>query len=202
MHSSYARPLPTVLTAWFLSVGVDLFLHGGLLARLYVAPSAFVLPADQAFRRIPLGYLAFLVLTWALFWLCRRLDVRGVWAGWRQGLMIGLVLWGGLVLGLYSISTAGVPLLIGWWLGQAVELGAAGGVIGGLAAGVALRRMWLVVTSIVLVLLVLTVALQSLGIAPAMRLAELQGRAGEPLWPAVTAGGFGGILSINILRRG
>lgn len=175
MHSSYARPLPTVLTAWFLSVGVDLFLHGGLLARLYVAPSAFVLPADQAFRRIPLGYLAFLVLTWALFWLCRRLDVRGVWAGWRQGLMIGLVLWGGLVLGLYSISTAGVPLLIGWWLGQAVELGAAGGVIGGLAAGVALRRMWLVVTSIVLVLLVLTVALQSLGIAPAMRLAELQG---------------------------
>lgn len=174
MSSPYARPLSAVGVAWFLSVGVDLFLHGGLLARLYVVPSGFVLPADQAFRRIPFGYLAFLVLTSALFWLCRRLEVRGVVSGWRHGFVIGLVLWGGLVLGLYSISTAGVPLLVGWWLGQAVELGAAGGVIGGLAAGVAVRRMLLWVTSIVLVLLVLTVALQSLGIAPAMRLARIQ----------------------------
>ena len=63
MRSTYPRPVPTVLVAWFLSVGVDLFLHGGLLARLYSVPSGFVLPADQAFRRIPLGYLAFLVLT-------------------------------------------------------------------------------------------------------------------------------------------
>jgi hypothetical protein len=65
-------------------------------------------------------------------------------------------------------------LLIGWWIGQAVELGVAGGVIGGLAAGVTLGRMWFWATLIVLALLVLTVALQSLGIAPAMRLAELQ----------------------------
>jgi hypothetical protein len=174
MNSTYARPLPTVLTAWLLSVGVDLFLHGGLLARLYVIPNAFVLPADQAFRRIPFGYLAFLLLTAALFWFCRRVDVRGVGAGWRHGLVIGIVLWGALVLGLYSISTASVPLLVGWWLGQAVELGVAGGVIGGLAAGVSFRRMLLWVTFIVFVLVVLTVALQSLGIAPAMRAAETQ----------------------------
>ena len=171
MDSIYVRPWPAILTAWFLSVGVDLFLHGGLLARLYVVPSGFVLPADQAFRRIPFGYLAFLVLTSALFWFCRRLDVRGVGAGWRHGFVIGIVGWGALALGLYSISTAGVPLLVGWWLGQAVELGAAGGVIGGLAAGVPFRRMLLWVTLIVFVLLVLTVALQSLGIAPAMRVA-------------------------------
>ena len=174
MDSPYVRPLPTVLTAWFLSVGVDLFLHGGLLARLYVVPSGFVLPADQAFRRIPFGYLAFLLVTAALFWICRRVEVRGVGAGWRHGFVIGIVLWGALVLGLYSISTAGVPLLVGRWLGQAVELGAAGGVIGGLAAGVSFRRMLLWVTMIVFVLLVLTVALQSLGIAPAMRVAETQ----------------------------
>jgi hypothetical protein len=113
--------------------------------------------------------LGFLVLTWALFWQCRRLDVRGVWMGWRHGVVIGLVLWGALVLGLYSISTAGVPLLLGWWIGQAVELGVAGGVIGGLAGGVTLRRMWLWASLIVLVLLVLTIALQSLGFAPAMQ---------------------------------
>jgi hypothetical protein len=172
MKSTYAAPVPAVLTAWFLSVGVDLFLHAGLLARLYVVPSGFVLPAEQAFRRIPLGYLAFLLLISALFWLCRRLDVRGVGQGWRHGFVTGSVLWGSLVLGLYSISTAGVPLLVGWWLGQTVELGIAGGVIGGLAAGVSLRRMLLWVTLIVFGLLLLTVALQSLGIAPAMRLAE------------------------------
>jgi hypothetical protein len=184
MGSTYARPLRTVLTAWFLSVGVDVFLHGGLLARLYMIPSGFVLPADQAFRRIPLGYLAFLLLTVGLFWFCRSVDVRGVGAGWRHGFVIGIILWGALVLGLYSISTAGVPLLVGWWLGQAVELGVAGGVIGGLAAGVSFRRMLLWVTLIVFGLLVLTVALQSLGIAPAMRVAETQKtRPNKPLQP-------------------
>jgi hypothetical protein len=169
MNADYVRPLPTVLTAWFLSVGVDLFLHGGLLARLYAVPSGFVLPPDQAFRRIPLGYAAFLLLTAALYWLYRRIDVRGVGAGWRHGFAIGIVSWGALVLGLYSISTAGAPLLVGWWLGQAVELGAAGGVIGGLAAGISFRRMLLWVTLLVFILLVLTVTLQSLGIAPATR---------------------------------
>jgi hypothetical protein len=168
MKSAYARPIPAVLIAWFLSLGVDLFLHGGLLARLYLIKSPFILPADQAFRRIPLGYLAFLLLTAALFWLCRRLDVRGIRAGWWHGFVFGLVLWGSLVLGLYSISTASVPLLFAWWLGQAVELGISGGVIGGLAAGISPRRMLFWVTLIVVGLLVLTITLQSLGVAPPM----------------------------------
>ena len=186
MDSTYVRFWPAVLTAWFLSVGVDLFLHGGLLARLYAVPSGFVLPANQAFRRIPFGYLAFLLLTSALFWSCRRGDVRGVGAGWRHGFVIGIVVWGALALGLYSISTAGVPLLLGWWLGQAVELGVAGGVIGGLAAGVSFRRMLLLVALIVFVLLALTVALQNLGMAPAMRLAGTQeARPHTPLQPTV-----------------
>lgn len=170
MSSTYARPIPTVLIAWFLSLGVDLFLHAGLLARLYLVKSPFILPADQAFRRIPIGYLAFLLLTAALFWLCRRLDVRGIGAGWRHGFVFGVVLWGSLVAGLYSISTASVPLLAAWWLGQAVELGVSGGVIGGAAAGIPPRRMFLRVLLIVGVLVVLTIALQSLGVAPPMRL--------------------------------
>jgi hypothetical protein len=160
-----------VFIAWFLSLGVDLFLHGGIFARLYLNGSGFVLPADQAFRRIPLGYLAFLQLTAALFWLCRRLDVRGIRAGWWHGLVFGIVVWGGLVLGLYSISTASVPLLVAWWVGQAVELGVAGAVMGGLAAGIPSRRMLFSVTLIVVALLVLTILLQSLGLAPPMRLA-------------------------------
>lgn len=172
MNSSYAKPASTVFLAWFLSLGVDLFLHGGLLARLYVTPSPFILQADDAFRRIPLGYLAFLLLVAALFWLCRRLDVRGLRSGWWHGFVSGLVLWGSLVLGLYSISTASIGLLMGWWLGQAVELGLAGVVIGALAANVSLRRAWLWVIVTVILLFVLTVVLQNVGWAPAMRLAE------------------------------
>ncbi len=169
---SYARPLPAVSIAWFLSVGVDLFLHGGLLARLYVVPSGFLLPAEQAFRRIPLGYAAFLVLTASLFWFLRRLDVRGLAAGWWHGFVTGLVVWGGLILGLYSITTAGIPLLAGWWLGQAVELGAAGAVIGGIAAGTSSRRMGLRVLLMVFLLLLLTIVIQNLGLAPAMRFVD------------------------------
>jgi hypothetical protein len=171
MNLPYARPLPTVLTAWFLSLGIDLFLHGGLFARLYQARSPFLLSADEAFARIPFGYLAFLLVTAGLFWLCRRLDVRGFQAGWRHGFGFGVVVCGGLMLGLYSITTAGVPLLAAWWVGQAVELGVSGGVIGAAAAGVPPGRMFVRVTLIVVALFVITIALQSLGIAPPMQLA-------------------------------
>lgn len=174
VRSAYARPVATVLTAWFLSLGIDLFLHGGLLARLYLIKSPFILPATEAFRRIPLGYAAFLLLTAALFWLCRRLDVRGIRTGCRHGLVFGAVLWGSVVVGLYSISTASASLLAAWWIGQTLELGAAGGVIGGIAAGISQRRMLLWVAVIVFALLVLTIALQSFGVAPPMRLDTMQ----------------------------
>jgi hypothetical protein len=165
----YPNALKVVSPAFVLSLGVDLFLHGGLFARFYVAPSGFLLPAEQAFRRIPLGYLGLLVVTAGLFWVCRQLRVSGVRAGWRLGFSIGIAGWGGLVLGLYSISTAGAPLLLAWWIGQSIELGIAGGVIGAMAAGVPSRRVWRWVAISVVGLLTVTVALQSLGIAPSMR---------------------------------
>ena len=69
------------------------------------------------------------------------------------------------------ISTANAGLLVGWWIGQAVELGLAGAVIGALAAGVSLRRTWMWVGATVISLVVLTVVLQNIGWAPAVRLA-------------------------------
>jgi hypothetical protein len=155
--------------AFVLSLGVDLFLHGGLLARIYLAPSGFLIPPEQAFRRIPLGYLGMLVVTAVVFWLFRRLEIRGFAAGARVGFFGGLTSWGGVVLGLHSITTAGVPLLAAWWIGQSVGLAIAGGVIGAVAGGAPLRRVWRRVVIGVLLLLLLTVALQSLGIAPPMR---------------------------------
>jgi hypothetical protein len=107
----------SVLAAWVLSLGFDVFLHGGLLARLYAEPGPFLLGPDEAFRRIPLGYLTFLVLTLALSWLLHRLGVRGAMPGLRLGAAAGAVVWGALAVGLYSISTAPPSLLAGWWIG-------------------------------------------------------------------------------------
>lgn len=168
-HAASSRAALSVGAAWVLVLGFDLFLHGGLLARLYSAPGPFLLEPIEAFRRIPLGYLAFLVLTGALYWLLRRLDLRGARAGWRYGLAGGAVLWGAFTVGLYSISTAEIPLLAGWWIGQAVELGLAGAVLGAALDGVPLRRIWRVVAVAVLVCFALTILMQSLGFAPAAK---------------------------------
>ena len=152
-----------------LSLGVDLLLHGGLLASHYVELSPFLLDPQEAFRRIPFGYLTFLILTLGLYWLIRRLDVRGFVSGFRYGAVAGAVVWGALAIGLYSISTATVPLLAGWWIGQALELGLAGAVIGASAAGARLGRLWALVALVVVVCFATTVALQTIGWAPAVK---------------------------------
>ena len=162
-------PVAAVLTAWFLSVGFDLFLHAGLLARLYARASPFLLPADDAFRRIPLGYAAFLVLTVSLWWLIGRLGVRGAFPGFRLGLFAGLVLWGAWSLGLYSVTVAEGDLLVGWWLGQAAELALAGAVLGAVADGIPRRALYLRVAGAWLFLVAATVLLQVAGLAPPMK---------------------------------
>lgn len=164
-----ARATSAIAAAWVLSLGFDVFLHGGLLARLYAEPSPFLLAPEEAFRRIPLGYLTFLGLTAALYWLLRRLGVRGAAVGFRYGAVAGAVVWGALVVGLYSISTAQLGLLAGWWVGQTVELGLAGAVLGAAANGVSLKRIWMLVVAAVVLFAAATIAMQSLGLAPAMR---------------------------------
>lgn len=163
------RVISSIAAAWVLSVGFDLFLHGGLVARAYVKTSPFLLPPEEAFRRIPLGYLAFLGLTMALFWLLRRLEITGVVAGFRYGAIAAAVVWGALAVGLLSISTATLTLLAGWWIGQTFELGLAGAVLGAAANRVPLKRIWVIVAVSVAVLAAVTIALQSLGFAPPMK---------------------------------
>ncbi len=50
------------LLAWVAMLGIDLLLHGALLAGWYARPHPFLPAPDDAFVRIPLGYAAFLVL--------------------------------------------------------------------------------------------------------------------------------------------
>ncbi len=170
MSPSKKQIIFLVFIAWLSMLGFDFFLHAGLLAGLYLQPSPFLLPPLTALQLIPVGYLAFLLLSILLTWLMMRLKL----SGWRQGALFGLELgglaWGALILGLISISTAGLPLLLGWFIGQTLELTLAGAVIGSGLAGVRLRRLFIIVVVFVLLSLIITVILQSLGVVPTSRL--------------------------------
>jgi hypothetical protein len=159
------RPVGTVVLSWLAMVGVDFFLHAGLLAPLYDWGSPFLLRPDEAFVRIPIGYLGFLVLAIGLAWLLTRLQIeRG-----RDGALIagalGAVAWGSLVLGLWSISTADPALLVGWWVGQTVELAVGGHVIGSVLGGARLCAVTGWVGLVFAVGAVSAVVLQTIGYA-------------------------------------
>jgi len=140
------------------------------LADLYSQSSPFLLPPTRAFALIPLGYLSFLLLAGLLIWLMIRLQLAGWRAGAIFGFELGGLIWGAFVLGLLSISTASVTLLIGWFIGQTVELAIAGAVVGSGLAGARLWRLFGVVLVCVLLSVITTVILQSLGVVPTIRL--------------------------------
>jgi hypothetical protein len=170
MTHSTRHILLLTFIAWLSMLGFDFLLHAGLLAALYLQPSPFLLSPAAAFALIPAGYLSFLLLAVLLVWLMIRLNL----AGWRQGALFGLELgglaWGAFILGLLSISTASVALLIGWFIGQTLEMALAGAVIGSGLAGTRLRRLFVVVIVFVLLSIITTIILQSLGIVPTTRI--------------------------------
>lgn len=164
------RVLKLILIAWISMLGFDFLLHAGLLAKIYLQPSPFLLPPLTALTLIPVGYLSFLLLSILLVWLMMCLNL----AGWRQGALFGLELgsltWGAFILGLGSISTASFSLLIGWFIGQTLELAIAGAVAGMGLAGMRLRRLFGIVIIFVLLSIIITIILQSLGVVPTTRI--------------------------------
>jgi hypothetical protein len=170
MTHSKQHVLFLTFIAWLSMLGFDFLLHAGLLAKLYLQPSPFLLPPLTALKLIPVGYLSFLLLAILLVWLMIRLNL----AGWRQGAIFGLELggltWGAFVLGLGSVSTASFALLIAWFIGQTLELTIAGTVVGSGLAGMRLWRLFGVVIILVLVSVIITIILQSLGVVPTTRI--------------------------------
>lgn len=148
-------------------VGVDFFLHAGILASLYAEPSPFLLSPEMAFARIPFGYLAFLLVAGLIVWLARALHITSARSGLRFGLELGALVWGALALGLASISTASAALILGWFLGQTLEMGIAGAVAGYGLQQAGLKRLSIRVGILLLASISLTILLQSLGLAPA-----------------------------------
>lgn len=170
MTPSKRHVLFLTLIAWLAMLGFDFLWHAGLLAKLYLQPSPFLLPPLSAFKLIPVGYLSFLLLAVLLVWLMLRLNLTGWRAGALFGLELGGLTWGSFLLGLLSISTAGATLLVSWFIGQVLELTLAGAIIGSGLAGTRLRRLLGGVLIFVVLSIITTVILQSLGLAPATRI--------------------------------
>ncbi len=130
MKNNPKQVIQTTLMAWLAMIGFDFLLHASILAPLYANPVPFLLSVEKSFKLIPLGYLSFLFLAILLTWLIIRLNINSGREGLIFGLKIGGLVWGSVVLGLLSISTAEPALMLGWFLGQSFEMGIAGFVIG------------------------------------------------------------------------
>ena len=151
-------------------IGVDFLLHGGLMAGFYAEPGPFLLSPAKAFRLIPVGYISFLVLACLLIWLMHHLKIRGASDGFMFGLKLGAFVWGGLALGLLSITTADPWLLVGWFLGQTAELGIAGAFAGSAFAGAKILRLLGLVFLLIILCFIITIVLQNTGLAPQIKM--------------------------------
>ncbi len=164
------RFIKITLLAWIAMIGFDFLLHGGILAKFYLEPSSFLLPPERAFALIPLGYASFLIMAFLLVWLAIRLEIHESRSGFLFGLFLGALIWAAWILGLLSISTADPFLLIGWFIGQSMEFGIAGLVIGSSLAAKHLVRPFLWVVVFCVVCIIMTILLQSFGFAPVLHI--------------------------------
>ena len=154
-----------VLLAWLAIIGFDFFLHGGVLARFYSGSSSFLLSPEEAFRLIPLGYTALLLFIVLLIWLMPKLSITGWKPGLIFGLKVGVILSSASALGLISISTISITLITAWSLGQVIELGIAGIVLGSGLAVTRLRPLVVKVTAFFIIMFILGIVLQSIEIS-------------------------------------
>jgi len=142
-------------------IGFDLFLHAGILSPLYKDPGTFLLSPETAFKLIPVGYLSFAILILLLAWLMIRSEVSGLSSGFVFGLKVGLLIWLSLGLGLVSITSAPYKLIIGWVIGQSLELGLAGAVIGHGLERASLKKTGLYVLVFFILCVILAIVLQN-----------------------------------------
>jgi hypothetical protein len=166
----HQRKTIAIIISWLSMIATDFLIHGGILARLYMKESSFLLTPELAFVRIPFGYLSFLLLAWLLYYFFRKdwpVNKRG---GFTKGLTIGAFVWGSMVLGLYSISTIDPVLAIGWMAGQSLEMGIGGYFMVFAHHSEKVSKPWKVLELFIILMFVITIILQVTGIAPAVKM--------------------------------
>ena len=100
--------LRLTLGVWAALIVADFVLNAVVFAGIYREGGPFFLSLDDAFRRIPLGYLSFLILAGAVVELVVRLGIRELGPALRLGLAGGTALGAAWSLGLYSIATVSI----------------------------------------------------------------------------------------------
>lgn len=166
---SSKRLISIVLLGWLVTIAFDFFQHAGLFAKLWLESAPAFLPPEALFQRIPLGYIAFLLSTILVTWLMVKLNLSGWKQGVAFGLKFGVVSEAALVLGTMSAFPVSPSLLIAWFFGGVVQYSIVCTVIGNGLGSVHLGRLWAKVLVFVVVLVVVTIILQTLGYAPAIR---------------------------------
>jgi hypothetical protein len=158
------------LVVWVAMVGADFVLNAALFAGMYEQGGSFMLAPAEAFRRIPVGYLAFLLLAGGMVELAFRLGVTSISGGIRLGVTTGAFLGASWSLGLYSIATVTPQSAVAFAAIWLALLTVAGGVAAAALGRASLRGLTLRVVGLDLLGAVAVIALQSFGVLPTLKL--------------------------------
>jgi hypothetical protein len=164
---SSKRLLSTVLLGWLVSIAIDFFQNAGLFAKLWLESAPAFLPPEKLFQRIPLGYIAFLMLTILLTWLMVKLNLSGWKQGTSFGLKFGVIFEAASILGTMSAFPVSPSLLAAWFFGGVVKDSIVCTVIGSGLGSTHFGRLWAKAVVFIVVIVVVTLILQALGYAPA-----------------------------------
>jgi hypothetical protein len=150
-----------ILITWIATIGFDLIWHGGILADVYTRSNPALLDPEQAFNRIPYGYGSLLVQVVLIYWLFSLIKVNE----WRKGIQMGFMFGGMMgivsIMGQFSILTLELEILILWGVGQVIEFGTMGAVIGAGISDASLKKLAAKVAILVVIAFLFTIVLQS-----------------------------------------
>lgn len=156
------RRVGATMLAWAMVIGVDFVLHAGVLAWAWREPSPFLLPPEELFVRIPLGYAAYLAQAILVVWLTARLGPSTARAGAALGMRLGLLFAIFLALALASATTISATMTYVWAVSTLAGFVAAGAVAAPALHAPRLRPLALRVAGTTLALVVFGVVAQNL----------------------------------------